>query len=245
MLYQFDHVKYVKLCAMWSYVKLCEAMWSYVKLCEAMWSYVKLCEAMWSWCLMIFVNFWTWGKDNSLSTSTSCCLAIEACRDRSPQMSPVTATRSWDFAWFCHTLTHCILTIPNIFRHFCAASSSTPASCCLINKNSFALMPWCPDALMPWCPLTRLVRKGQTGQNMPRLSIFCPPSTWRFSTDSCGANCAGVASSHVLWTPQWIRNQKWYEMIRKLQLSIAKAWLWQEQSSVCDVAHTLSTSHGR
>ena len=212
----------------------------YVKLCEAMWSYVKLCEVMWSWCLMIFVNFWTWGKDNSLSTSTSCCLAIEACRDRSPQMSPVTATRSWDFAWFCHTLTHCILTIPNIFRHFCAASSSTPAFCCLINKNSFALMPW--------CPLTQLVRKGQTGQNMPRLSIFCRPSTWRFSTDSCGANCAGVASSHV-WRElhsgyQWIRNQKWSEscscLLQKLGCDknrvLFVTWLTHYQQAMADSA---------
>ena len=148
-------------------------MASYV-LCEAMSDCGKLYEVD-----LCFMFFWTWGKDNSLSTSTSCCLAIEACpSDRCPQMSPATATLSgslilprldvlyWNIQ--CRTNLNKSNLNLNIFRLF-PKSKFYHSSILLPHQHEFL----CPDTLMPPDP-ARSSRPKLAKTWKTDLSIFCP-----------------------------------------------------------------------
>ena len=201
MLYQFDHVRYVKLCAMWSYVKLCEAMWSYVKLCEAMWSYVKLmfddlCE---------FLNMRQRQFIVHLYELLSCHRrSLQHGREILHDFATPWHTVFWQFQTSFAIFVQQVLAL----QHSVAWSTRIP-------------LPWCPDAQTDFLPTVhmalRLTHAVQT---------------------------ALVASSHVLWTPQWIRNQKWSEscscLLQKLGCDknrvLSVTWLTHYQQAMADSA---------
>ena len=150
-------------------------MWSYVKLCEAMWSYVKLCEVDVWWFLWIWMNMMRQRQFIvHLYELLSCHRSLP--KWHGPQWFPVTATLSWDFAWFCHTLTLYFNNSKNIQKYFAVFVQQVLPLQHSVAWSTRIPLPWCPDALWP-----RSLVKAKTGQDMPKLTDFCPrPSTWRW-----------------------------------------------------------------